>query len=199
MLPLALLAGFGLSGLAARRRTATTLVLVAGLGLALLELGNPMRFTGPMHFDRLYGPVKADKTQSIVVDLPLTWGSGLLGSGRPLDTAAYLRESMPMLRATQHGHPVAYGFDARIGVGQLRELSSHRFYTDLLRLQGHSVYAVPVPRRPDPRKGAADARRLDVRWVTVWPGTSRRVIPYLRRTGFSRVTSERGAILFGRR
>ena len=199
LLPLALLAGLGIQQLALRRGGLGWGVLGVGLAIAVLELGGPIRYTGPLYFDRLYAPVKADHSHSIVVDLPLTWASGILGSGHPLDRAIEASESMPLLRATQHGHPVAYGFAARISQDQLAELSRHRFYSDLLRLQGHSVYAVPVPRRVDPRRGAADARRMDVGWVTVWPDVSRRVVPYLRAAGFDRVASQRGARLFGRR
>jgi hypothetical protein len=198
MLPLALLAGIGIGALMARPGRLPKAVLLIGLAIAIVELGNPMRFSGPMEFDELYAPVEADASDSVVVDLPLSWASGTIAAGHPPDQVIHDSESMPLLRATQHGHPVAYGFAARIAPEQLADLSRNRFYTDLLLLQGGSIFYGPVPTATDPKAGAANARRIGVRWVVVWPEASRRVIPYLRRAGFRRESAERGAILFGR-
>jgi hypothetical protein len=198
MLPLALLAGLGIRELASRPGRLPRVALVAVGAMALLELGGTIRFTGPMHYDRLYAPVEANDSRSIVVDLPLSWASGERVEGRPFDEEFAASPSMPMLRATQHGHPVAWGFAARIGLKTLDELERNRFYTDLLVLQGGSVFVHPVPRPPDPRAGGVNARQIGVRWVTVWPGVSPRVLPYLRRAGFEQAAEEKGALLFGR-
>ncbi|MEK6277995.1 MAG: hypothetical protein AABM29_08285 [Actinomycetota bacterium] len=197
MLPLALLAGLGLQQLVARRLAAAWAVLALGAGLALVELGGEIRSTGPMHYDRIYGPVEDDSSESIVVDLPLTWSSSTSGAGAPYDGLAFASPEMAMLRATQHGHPAAYGVAARVGPDVVPDLLSNRFYRDLLRLQGRSVYSSPPsPNPPDPEAGGANARRLGVGWVTVWPQASRRVIPYLRGAGFERVAEEKGTLLY---
>ncbi|MEK6276891.1 MAG: hypothetical protein AABM29_02615 [Actinomycetota bacterium] len=208
MLPAALLAGLGLQALSARRGLWPKAMLTAAGVLTLLELGGPMVSDRTMNYDRLLAPVKADHSDSIVVDVPLIWAAGLgpyyaVGPRNP--DLVVNSDSMPVLRATQHGHPIAAGGAARLDPKVFSQLAQNRFYTDLLVLQGPTAFGTPPgptllrtppPRPPRPRAGSANARALGVGWVTVWPGVSRRVLPYLRKAGFEPVAEERGALLF---
>ena len=192
ILPAAMLATLGIEAL--RRRGGLALVpLVALLAVAVLEAGWPMDRLDrkvPMTRDALYAPVKADRTNSIVVDVPLSWlgGNAAAGDVGPMEG---------MLRATEHGHPVATGFVSRLGPNRLQALSQHRFYTDLIVQQKGGAGNPGFP-APDPAAGAKDAAALNVGWVVVWEDADPRVLDYLAETGFREVRQDRGVKLFRR-
>jgi hypothetical protein len=189
MLPATLLAGFGLQALAKRKALGWAILTVA-LAFCALDLGSPMAFRGPITQATLYAPIKADHSNSIVVDVPLIWLTGTRYLGTPTNYAA-------MLRATQHGHPIAYGVVGRADVELLQSLARNRFYTDLMILQGQaSLAAVPVPTSPDPNEGRRDARQLHVGWVVVQPTADPAVLTYLRETGFRLVVEDQGVRVF---
>jgi hypothetical protein len=161
--PLAM-AGLGIRELASRPGRLPRVALVAVGAMALLELGGTIRFTGPMHYDRLYSPVEADDSRSIVVDLLLSWASGERVDGRPFDEEFAAGPSMSMLRATQHGHPVAWRFAARIGLKTLDELERNRFYPDLLVLREDRASFTrsrdhPIPARVAPTRARSASGR----------------------------------------
>jgi hypothetical protein len=188
-LPAALLAGFGLQALGKMKAFGWAPMAVA-LTFCALDLGSPMAFRGPITQSKLYAPIKADHSSSIVVDVPLLWLTGTRYLGTPTNYAA-------MLRATQHRHPIAYGVVGRADVELLQSLATNRFYTDLLVLQGQaSLAAVPVPTSTDPHLGRIDARQLHIGWVVVQPTASRAVLSYLRETGFRLVVEDQGVRVF---
>jgi hypothetical protein len=177
LLPAALLAGFGSRALATGGLARRSL-LAAALVVCALDLGSPMAFEGDVTQPEIYDAIRADRTDSIVVDVPLIWLTGTRYLGTPINSGA-------MLRATEHGHPIAYGVVGRANVQLLTALARNRFYTDLMVLQGGaSLAAVPVPSRPDPGLGARNARALGVGWVVVQPTASPAVGAYLRSAGF---------------
>ena len=178
LLAASLLAGFGLAGLWERRLVGR---VVAGLLVTLVVLESGVAADKgfrlvPLKRSQLYEPVRRDKGSSIVVDVPLTFAGGNGGVGDPGPVEA-------MLRATEHGHPIAGGFVSRLAHQRTDRLTQHRFYTDVLAIQ-KGLGNNPGFRPPDPREGADDARRLNVGWVVVWPDASSDVPEYLRRAGF---------------
>jgi hypothetical protein len=189
LLPAALLAGLGLQALLRRGRVAG-LLAIALVALAVLESGWPISRGPqvPLTRDELYAPVKADGSDSIVVDIPLGFLSGP-GNGPGPGIGAM----EGMYRGTEHGHPIATAYIARITVNRINDLVSHRFYTDLL---GHQQEEPERPltagRSPDlarpmnPKAGRMDARTMGVGWVVIWPGqdVTRKVRRYVRAVGF---------------
>jgi hypothetical protein len=197
LLPAALLAGLGLQALLARGRVFAW-VAVGLLGLALLELGwAPRAGPGTLNLDKqvpltrdeLYAPVRADSSRSIVVDLPLAFVSG---HGGPGEGVADLEG---MFRATEHQHPVATGYLARLPQDRVDAITSHRFYADLIAHQS----TVDQGGRPlSSAAGGADARAMGVGWVVIWPdlGVSTEVRRYVRAVGFELVREVDGIELY---
>ena len=101
----------------------------------------------------------------------------------------------PMLRATEHGHPIAGGYVSRLDPERVRRLVEQPFYRDLLALGPEAPLGSP---KPDPAGGAEDARRLNVRWVIAWPDASAPTLDYLRRAGFVPVHTVDGIRLYRR-
>jgi hypothetical protein len=189
LLPAALLAGFGVRALAKKGRWGRVSLSVALL-LCALDLGSPMSFEGEIKQPSLYRPIRADRSRSIVVDVPLAW----VTATRFLGT---LTNAQALLRATEHRHPIAYGFVTRANVDLLFDLAKNRFYTDLMILQGGALLgAVPVPGSVDVAAGRRNARELGVGWAVVQPNAAPAVANYLNATGFHLVREHRGIRLF---
>ena len=115
LLPAALLAGAAVEFLRRRARLALVPVVV----LAALEAGwsgNPGIGAMPTAMPELDGPIAAQHTNSIVVDLPF----GIRG-GLPVTGDGFPPESMVL--ATADGHPLADAFISRIPA---RTLQRHR-------------------------------------------------------------------------
>ena len=171
LVPAALLAGAAVEWLRAHARAALFPVLT----LALLEAGwpgNPGIGTIPTARPRLDGPIAAQHTKSIVVDVPF----GIRG-GLPVIGGSFPAESLVLATADQH--PLADAFISRIPAGTLAGIEHNPFYTALLNAQGghHRTTAAQFT------AAAASARRMDVGWVLVWQQT-RPVLRMLRLTGF---------------
>ena len=188
LLPAALLAGLGLQALL-RRGGLAVLLGIALMALAVLEAGWPISRVPqiPLTRDELYAPVKADRSESIVVDVPVGFLSGP-GNG----PGPGIGSMEGMFRATEHGHPIASAYLARITVNRINDLTSHRFYTDLL---GHQQEAAERPleiispdlvRPMNPKAGRMDAREMGVGWVVIWPGqgVTGKARRYVRAVGF---------------
>jgi len=203
VLGLAVAAGFGIQALWSRRG-ALRIAAVALLVLAVLEAGWPdggrNRVIVPFERTELYEPVRADRSDSTVIDLPY----GLLGAGN-----AAWGSQMPgnefMLRAPEHGHPIVGGWVTRLSARRVSVAVQHRLLVDLAVLQGRRPppgapfnVAPPPTTRVDARAGRIDADRLRVRWAVVWPTASPALLPYLRQLGFRAVRRD-GAITLMRR
>lgn len=188
LLPIALLAGFGVQALlGARRRwvhAVTALLLVAAVVEAgqFADTDNRAPYTRPA----VYDPIARDKSDSIVVDVPLGWVTAINTAG----AMGYVIE--PVMRAAEHGHPIAYGFTNRLSDRRFDRLGSHPFYAGLLRVQypeldGNLVWPTPTPPpAPTLAQARADRERLNVGWAVLWPDTAKEVVPYLEATGFRR-------------
>jgi len=197
MMPAALLAGSAvdwlryhaeplLAGGLALRLLALRLLALRLLALGLLALGVlEAGWTGnlsitppgrqvpvvPARLPAVDGPIAADHSNSIVVDVPygLWGGTGLYGD--------WLRPQALAL-ATMDGHPRAEAYISRVPVPVSAAIKRHPFYARLVDTQHGAANSAA-----DLAAARADARRMGIGWVLVWhrrPG----VVRYLTETGF---------------
>jgi hypothetical protein len=176
ILPAALLAGGAVDWL--RYHAAPALVAVLALGV--LEAGwsgNSFIATMPTALPAVDGPIAADHSGSIVVDVPFGIRGGTYIYGGGFDPDA-------QVLATADGHPRSVGYISRVPLPTINGMRRHPFYARLV--------AVQRQQRSTPAELAAaraDARRMDVGWVLVWRWPASRspapaVLSYLRATGF---------------
>ena len=190
IVPAALLAGSGVEWL----RGNAPLVLMPVLILLVLEAGwggnsdvgvaNDIG-TMPTSLPALDRPIAADHSASIVVDVPFGIRNGLLldGEGQPFNPEA-------QVLATADGHPRAVAFVSRLPIPTLNRIKGEPFYAGLIRAECQPrqnadqqvCHDVPATTLPAARRSA---RRMDIGWVLLWPGTPQTVLPYLRETGFT--------------
>jgi hypothetical protein len=171
LVPAALLAGAAVEWLRAHARAALFPVLT----LAVLEAGwpgNPGLGSIPTALPRLDGPIAAQHTRSIVVDVPF----GIRG-GLPVIGGSFPAESLVLATADQH--PLADAFISRTPASTLAGIEHNPFYAALLNAQGGHHRTTPAQFTA----AAASARRMNVGWVLVWQQT-RPVLRVLRLTGF---------------
>ena len=172
----ALLAGAAAGWLRGRAKP----VLVVLLALGLVEAGWSGNQPGhdpvgvmPTAMPRLDGPIAADRSSSVVVDVPF----GIRG-GLPVDGGAFPAETMVL--ATADGHPLGDAFVSRIPHATLAGIQRCAFYAGLMNAQGGpqlNTQAMLVAARQS-------ASAMHIGWVLVWtPNTA--VARYLRRTGFA--------------
>ncbi len=185
-LPATLLAGLGLEWLLARRSRAARATVAPLLAVAILEMAGPVppaELHIPVTRRRVYGPIRKDPSRSIVVDVPLGWVTSIRSAG-----VGYRTE--PVLRAVEHGHPIAYGFTNRLSDSRLEALASHPFYAGLLARQYGDRNATPPwptphpPADPTIEEAREDRERIGVGWLVLHPGADRAVTGYLKATGF---------------
>jgi hypothetical protein len=182
IVPASLLAGAAIDWLRYRIPPLLIPVLVA----AVLEAGwagNLAVGTIPTAWPRVDGPIAADHSQSIVVDVPF----GIRG-GVPLpgEGAAFVPQSEVL--ATADGHPRAVGYLSRLPAPTLGGIRRHPFYAGLLTAQGQPLPEAETLTHTTSdtaliAAARADARRMHVGWVIVWR-QSPDVLRYLARTGF---------------
>jgi hypothetical protein len=187
LVPAALLAGAGVNWLRYHARP----VLVAVLALAVLEAGSVGSSPGPTPLvtmptamPALDGPIAADHSDSIVVDVPYGVRSAV---PLPDEGAGFNPEAE--VQATADGHPRAVAYISRLPESELAALRRHPFYADLLDAQQtpSSLYReLFAPSPADAAQLAAarqDARRVDIGWVIVWSSTPV-ILHYLTAVGF---------------
>jgi len=169
----ALLAGAAVDWLA-RRRAWPVIAVVAVLGI--LEAGWPGNPGGlpsmPTAQPALDRPIAADRSNSIVVDVPFgcyvvpEWGEN------PVARA--------ILLSTEDGHPRAYCYSSWVPTKTLKALQHHPFYFQLNNAQQGYV-STPA----QIAAARADLRTLHVGWLLVWvPHPSQVLSAYLSGTGF---------------
>lgn len=174
----ALLAGFAVDWLRDRFRPVAATGLIAALAsLAVLEAG----WSGSPHLTRmataypeLDGPIAADHSGSVVVDVPFGLRGGIPLSGKPVNARA-------LLLATADGHPRAISYLSWNPRPTAVAIFGHPFYARLQAAQRHHGSS--------PAQLAAarlDARAMHIGWVIVWrqPTTTPQVRRYLVRAGF---------------
>lgn len=197
-LPAALLAGSGLAWLLATRTIGSRAIAVVLGVFAILEMAAPPMDDAlvPVSRKAVYRPIRADHSQSVVVDVPFGWVASL----RNVGVKGYRTE--PVLRATEHGHPIASGFTNRLSDWRFGELAEHPFYAGLIRLQYDDPTGLQPwptdhpPRDPGIEAARADRQAIGIRWAVVHPDASRRVIPYLKATGFRWSHAADGIVVF---
>jgi hypothetical protein len=154
---------------------AGALLLIAVLGAALEAGwggGGPARRSMPASRPALDGPIAADHSSSIVVDVPF----GIRG-GLPERYGAKV-EPESLALASSDGHPRAISYTSWIPAPTVRAVRRHAFYARLVAAQNGS----PSDAR-QARLARADARRMDVGWVLVWKATPG-ILHYLAQAGF---------------
>ena len=206
LLPASLLAGAAIDWL----RYHLPWLLVPVALLALLEAGwagsghiKVMRTALPA-LDR---PIAADHSGSLVVDVP--WG---VRGGVPLPGEGARFDPEAQVLATADGHPRAIGYLSRLPSQVTAQLQRNAFYAGLQAAQGQQ----PVSKsealtgthsyRELIAAARAQARRMDVGWVIVWPsrylrggyppGSRSNIQAYLADTGFSISYRADGALVY---
>jgi hypothetical protein len=185
LVPAALLAGTAVDWL--RRRARPRAVMVAALavvaGLAVLEAGySGLKWPGGQpkigvigtSYAALDRPIAADRSRSIVVDLPF----GIRG-GIPVYGLGFYPKALVM--ATADGHPRAIGYVSRLPWPTRNAMDAHPFYHYLVGAQ-HGVHITPGHLRAARR----DLQRMNVGWIVVWrrnPNVQASVLPFLRNVG----------------
>ncbi len=144
----------------------------------------------PMTNLAITAPVKADPTAAGVVDVPLSWQSGLSVVGR-IGAA-----SPAMLRATQHAHTISSGYISRVNQQRIAQLAVEPFYQGLIARQDQQR---PVPlSAPSRRAARQNAIAMGIRWAVVWPTSGRAAVFYLLSLGFRPVSRGQGSTLMHR-
>ena len=184
----ALLAGAGISWLAARSRPALAVAVMLGL----LEAGWPGNTAPairigeiPTALPALDRPIAADHSGSTVVDVPFGIRGGLpvLGGAFPPIT---------MTLATADGHPRGEAFISRIP-GRVRDrIQQIPFYAALLQAQGGPLAATRV----SIRRAGMSARHLHIGWIIDWIPSDAVVATYLREIGFQLSYRADGAAVY---
>jgi hypothetical protein len=127
--------------------------------------------TMPTALPALDGPIAADHSNSIVVDVPF----GLRG-GIPLYARPFSPEALVL--ATADGHPRAVSYSSWVPAATKAGIRNHPFYTGLVAAQfgrPRSTQEIAAARR--------DARAMNIGWVLVWVSKPVRVA-YLKEVGF---------------
>jgi hypothetical protein len=175
LVPAALLAGAAVDWL---RYHAKPLIVVV-LALGVLEAGysgSPRVGSIPTSLARLDGPIAADHSGSVVVDVPY----GLRG-GIPEDGSQFPPEALVL--ATADGHPRAISYTSRVPATTVIAINKHAFYTCLVHTQHYNTtHYIPLS-AAQLSAARRDVRHLDIGWVLVWR-KNRAVLRYLAETGF---------------
>jgi len=169
----ALLAGAAVDWLARRRAWAVIAVVAV---LAALEAGWPGTPGGvpsmPTTLAALDRPIAADRSNSIVVDVPFgcyvvpQWGEN--------------PDARAVLMATEDGHPRAFCYSSWVPTKTLAALQHHPFYWQLNKAQ-HGYVRTPA----QIAAARADLRTLNIGWLLVWQqNPSHALSEYLSGTGF---------------
>jgi hypothetical protein len=187
LVPAALLAGASVNWL----RYHAKKVLAVVLALAVLEAGSvgadpgptPL-VTMPTAMTALDGPISADHSRSIVVDVPFGVRSAV---PLPDEGAGFNPEAE--VQATADGHPRAIAYISRLPESEEAAIRKHPFYRYLLDAQQtpSALYdELFTARSADSARLAAarvDARRMDIGWAVVWSSTPV-ILHYLKAAGF---------------
>lgn len=166
---------------ALRACAAVTIVAVAGLGIleagysgSKWPTGKPKIGTISTSYTAVDRGIVADRTNSIVVDLPFGIRGGIPVYGLPFYPRA-------LVMATADGHPRAIGYVSRVPLPTIAAMNAHAFYRYLVSAQ-HAIPVTPAQLRA----ARHDLHHMNVGWVVVWrrnPNVQSFVLPYLRKTG----------------
>jgi hypothetical protein len=177
LVPAALLAGAAVAWLATRARPRVAVAVLATVAvLAGAEAGWP----GGGHFwaampaamPALDRPIAADRSGSVVVDVPYgLWGGMPARYGSAIAPPA-------LLLATADGHPRAESYTSWIPVPLVARMRQHPFCARLIAAQhGHPSSQAELA------AARADAARLGIGWAVLWQDSAG-VARYLQGAGF---------------
>jgi hypothetical protein len=174
----AVLAGAAVDWLARRKVLWPVIAVIAAAGL--LEAGwsgsgSPVM---PTARPALNGPIQADHSNSIVLDLRYGLRGGVGVAGWPTPPGA-------LVQATADGHPRAIAYSSWVPEATQDAVNRHAFYRCLLAAQNGHLHACSGAGVTAAR---SDARKLNIGWVLIWNETRLRasVWYYLKHTGFHR-------------
>jgi len=179
----AVLAGAAVDWLA---RHAWPLIIVVAV-LAVFEAGwqgGPPIGVMPTTLHNVDGPIAADHSGSIVVDVPY----GLRG-GIPQDGSQFSAKAL--LMATADGHPRAVSYTSWVPSRTIDAIADHAFYAQLIRSE-HGIPLAPAANRSGQQVSQAqlaaarrDVRAMHVGWALVYTAARHpNAIRYLLATGF---------------
>jgi hypothetical protein len=175
LVPAALLAGAAVNWLRYHARPLIVVVLALGV-LEAGYSGSPRIGSMPTALAKLDGPIAADRSGSVVVDVPY----GLRG-GIPVYGSRFSAEALVL--ATADGHPRAVAYASRVPATTLASISKQAFYTYLIHTQHYNA-AHYIPLSAEQVAAARqDVRHIDVGWVLVWH-SNRAILRFLAQTGF---------------
>jgi hypothetical protein len=171
LVPAALLAGFAVNWLRQHAKP----VMIAVLAAAILEAGlstPPGAETMPTALPALDRPIAADRSKSIVVDVPFGIRGGVALRGDP-----FAPESQVL--ATADEHPLAVANLSRTPPATNTGIGKQPFYRYLMAVQNGHYYFTPEHLK----EAAQNARTMHIGWVLLWT-EDRHIKHYLRATGF---------------
>jgi hypothetical protein len=199
LVPAALLAGAAVNWLRYHARK----VLVVVLALAVLEAGSvgadpgpTPTVTMPTAMPALDGPIAADHSGSIVVDIPYGVRSAV---PLPNEGAGFNPEAE--VQATADGHPRAIAYISRLPESELVAVRRHPFYADLFLAQQEpsalyrDLFAAGSAAAARLAAARADAHRMDVGWAIAWSSTPL-IRHYLTAVGFRLDYRADGALVY---
>lgn len=171
----ALLAGAAVDWLRYHARPLIVVVLALGV-LEAGYSGSPRIGSMPTALVKLDAPIAADRSGSVVVDIPY----GLRG-GIPIYGSRFATEALVL--ATADGHPRAVAYASRVPATTLAAISQHAFYTYLIHTQHYNTaHYIPLS-AAQVAAARQDIRHIDVGWVLVWH-SNRAILRFLAQTGF---------------
>ncbi len=194
MIGVALLAGIVVQWISERKWKIAAPLLVVVLALSVFELGWQGGTTGPPFTptevmpDRmawLDAPIKADKSNSIVLDVPYGLRGGLRLTGSGISERAFVL-------ATEDGHPRAESYTAWVPLPTINAIKAHAFFKYLMVYQG----ATHEPTNNQLKAASRDLKTLNIGWVVEWRNLWRlnhpeqrigKLVTYLRDLGFKEV------------
>jgi hypothetical protein len=162
-------------------------VIIVVAALAVFEAGwqgGAGDLVMPTSLPRVDGPIAADHSGSIVVDVPYGLRGGIPQFGSQFSARA-------LLMATADDHPRAISYTSWVPAHTISAISNHAFYAQLNR----SEHGIPLgPARNGNRQQVSasqltaarqDAREMHLGWAIVWnPGQHPFAINYLTAAGF---------------
>jgi hypothetical protein len=195
LVPAALLAGAAVDWMRYHARPLIAVVVALGV-LETGYSGNPRIGTMPTALPRLDGPIAADPSRSIVVDVPFGLRGGIPEAGGRFAAQA-------LVLATADGHPRSIAYVSRLPQPTIDGMYRQAFYANLVHAQHYTPPARQAPLVPGAQLPLFDripasytpltaaeitasqrsARRLDIGWVLLWYKNPA-LVQYLSQTGF---------------
>jgi hypothetical protein len=195
LVPAALVAGAAVDWMRYHARPLIAVVVALGVLEAGFS-GNPRVGVMPTALPRLDGPIAADHSQSIVVDVPFGLRGGIPDAGGRFAAEA-------LVLATADGHPRAIAYVSRLPQPTINGIQRQPFYSWLIHAQHYTPPANSAPLVPGAKlplfdripasytpltaaqvaAGRRNAQRLDIGWVLLWYANPA-LVQYLGQTGF---------------